>query len=172
MSEIDSEILNGFLDESKTLVPGMFSILEGVEEDLSKKKTLVEYGNHVDRIMGGAKSLAMMVPEDHSLHFFADAAALCKAVSYKASKVANPNLIEISVALLLDVTEILSEMLEDIDQPMSVAKEKFSPHLIERLRWVSSQFDSNLSGSVEVQTAEEKSQNEIDDLLRKLGVIT
>lgn len=175
MNTIDNELLEIFISESKSYFSELIETLEHLEEEIqgnfSNLAKLEHYGNLVDRVMGSAKNIAIMAPKDHALHFIGDAAALCKAVSYKASKVKNnPQLIEICIALLLDVTEIMDLILDDLDRPSTELQKKFPPAFIERLRWASEQFDKNISGTVSSE-ATSQSQNEIDDLLKKLGVI-
>jgi len=181
MSNPDDNILSGFTSESKILVDELLEKLEeieGVNDPSGKQRAihLADCGNQVDRIMGGAQSLAMAIPENKTLILIGDVAQLCKAVSYRASKVKNnSSLVETAIALLLDVTEILQEAVEDLMKPEAEvnAKKKFSPALLERLQWFSSQFAQGISGTVETNTVAEeanKAQKEIDELLKKLGL--
>ncbi|KHD87902.1 MAG: hypothetical protein OM95_11540 [Bdellovibrio sp. ArHS] len=169
---IDKEIVEDFVGESKTLIEELLDLLESIEGDFSQVTKLADYGNNVDRIMGGAKSLAMMVPSDHPLHMISDYAALCKAVGYKASQITdNEQFFDVCVALLLDATETLETLLENIFEDGKTVREKIPPAFIERLRWVSNQFSEEYSMSVGTGMAEKKlKQTEIDDLLKKLGL--
>lgn len=169
MSDIDSEIVDEFLQESKTLIEPMLELLEGLEGDFTQIKKLEDYGNQVDRIMGGAKSLAMLVPETHSLHLIGDYAALCKAVSYKASQITDkPQFYDICVALLIDATETLQKLLERINEPIEKLKKEISSTFLERLKWVSEQFSTTFSGTV--GTVGGLDQMGIDELMKKLGM--
>ncbi len=178
MSDLDKEILSAFVEESNSLALRLGEILEVVEGDLSQSSKLEEYGNLVDRMMGGAQSLSLQLVNCKPLILIGDISALCKAVSYKAAQVKNnPSLVEISVALLLDATEILEEVLDGISESTAdpatsetELKKHFSPHFIERLRWVSSQFSADLRGTVGTTIAKPNAQNEIDDLLKKFGL--
>ncbi|WP_295905810.1 hypothetical protein [uncultured Bdellovibrio sp.] len=169
---IDKEIVEDFVNESKSLIEELIDLLESIEGDFSQVQKLADYGNNVDRIMGGAKSLAMMAPPDHALHMISDYAALCKAVGYKASQITdNEQFYDVCVALLLDATETLSVLLNNIEKEGKVLKETIPQAFIERLRWVSSQFSEAYSMSVGTGTAPQKlRQSEIDDLLKKLGL--
>ncbi|MEK2645344.1 hypothetical protein [Bdellovibrio sp. BCCA] len=169
---IDKEIVEDFVNESKSLIEELIDLLESIEGDFSQVQKLADYGNNVDRIMGGAKSLAMMAPPDHALHMISDYAALCKAVGYKASQINdNEQFYDVCVALLLDATETLSVLLNNIEKEGKVLKETIPQAFIERLRWVSSQFSEAYSMSVGTGTAPQKlRQSEIDDLLKKLGL--
>ncbi|HEY8270141.1 MAG TPA: hypothetical protein VIG33_04585 [Pseudobdellovibrionaceae bacterium] len=159
--------------ESKAIILDLIGLLEDIEGDFSKVSQLEEYGQKVDRIMGGAKSLALLVSLEHPLHMVADYADLCKAVGYKASQIkGNPQFYDICVALLLDATETLNDWIEGLGKDTTEdLKSSFSKMFLERLRWVSSQFSADVRASVDAQSGAKKmAQNEIDDLLRKLGV--
>ncbi|WP_413613403.1 hypothetical protein [Bdellovibrio sp. HCB-110] len=160
------------MNESKSLIEELIDLLESIEGDFSQVQKLADYGNNVDRIMGGAKSLAMMAPPDHALHMISDYAALCKAVGYKASQITdNEQFYDVCVALLLDATETLSALLNNIHKDGKLLKETIPQAFIERLRWVSNQFSEAYSMSVGTGTAPQKlKQSEIDDLLKKLGL--
>lgn len=169
---IDKEIVEDFVSESKTLIADLLSLLESIEGDFSQVSRLVDYGNNVDRIMGGAKNLALMATPDHALHMISDYAALCKAVGYKASQISdNEQFFDVCVALLLDATETLDTLLDNIHTKSATLKETIPQAFIERLRWVSNQFSEEYSMSVGTGTAPQKlKQSEIDDLLKKLGL--
>lgn len=169
---IDKEIVEDFVGESKTLIDELIDLLEGIEGDFSQVSKLADYGNNVDRIMGGAKSLALMAPPDHALHMISDYAALCKAVGYKASQIKeNEKFFDICVALLLDATETLSALLGRIHEDGKILRETIPQAFIERLRWVSHQFSEEYSMSVGAGVAPQKlKQSEIDELLKKLGM--
>ncbi|WII70886.1 hypothetical protein QJS83_10480 [Bdellovibrio sp. 22V] len=160
------------MSESKTLIEELIDLLEGIEGDFSQVLKLADYGNNVDRIMGGAKSLAMLAPPDHALHMISDYAALCKAVGYKASQITdNEQFFDVCVAVLLDATETLSTLLSNIHEDGKVLRETIPQAFIERLRWVSSQFSEAYSMSVGTGATPQKlKQSEIDDLLKKLGL--
>lgn len=159
MKEIDIEILKDFQSESKILIEEMLELLEEIEGDYEQVKRLEEYGLKVDRIMGGAKSLAMMAPEGHFIHKIGDYAAICKAVGYKASQIKkNPQLFDICVALLLDGTEMLQSMIEKVDGPTSHEdlQKMFTQTFLDRLRWASSQFGADVRASVAVDKSSAK----------------
>ncbi len=175
---IDKELLTGFIAESNGLIAYMTEILEACETDFRLVKRLEDYGQNVDRIMGGAQSLAMMEPDtEHLIHRIGNYSALCKAVGYKTSQITNnQNFYEICVALLLDATEILEEMIQELEKSPdgkgNSMKEMVSQTLIDRVRWVSSQFSEEYRASVAVTSKDSNkmSQNQIDDLLKKLGL--
>lgn len=168
---IDKEIVEDFVSESKILTADLLDLLEGIEGDFSQVSKLADFGNNVDRIMGGAKSLALQAPADHAVHLIADYATLCKAVGYKGSQIKNnPQLYDICVALLLDATETLNLLFEKINEKSHVLKAIIPEAFIERLRWISGQFGSNVSSSVGVGSSPKLQQTEIDDILKKMGL--
>ncbi len=175
MSDVDIEILKEFQTESKDLINQMMDILELCEQANAQEQSLEQYGQLVDRIMGGAKSLALQVQKDHLIHKIGDYAAICKAVGYKASQLKNNHqFFEICVALLLDATEMLILMIDSITIATKVEiKDLLSKTFLDRLRWVSDQFGTEYRASVDVkkgQEAKKMDQSEIDDLLKKLGL--
>lgn len=172
---IDVEILKEFQIESEELIHQILEILESIEGDYSQVKRLEEYGQVVDRIMGGATSLAVSVTnKDHIIHKIGDYSALCKAVGYKASQInKNPGFYDVCVALLLDATEVLEEMVSSVaDAKPKDVKDVVSKTFLDRLRWVSDQFSAEVRASVAVKDSKapkKLDQSEIDDLMAKLG---
>lgn len=169
---LDDSILKEFVQESKSLISHSLEILEGVEDDPGKVKQLEVYGNNVDRIMGGAKNLAMMVEANHPLHFLGDYCALCKAVGYKSSQIkGNPDFVMICVALMLDATETMEELVSKLGVGRNLEKTQLSQTFLDRLQWVSSQFSKDIRETVGPAGASKLTeQSEIDDLLKKLGI--
>jgi hypothetical protein len=174
MSNLDKEILSEFQNESKALMEKMVQILDTCEGEPGLVKSLEEYGQNVDRIMGAAKSLALLAEPEHIIHKIADYSAICKAVGYKSSQIEdNDQFYDICVALLLDGTEVLQTMIDNVDTGQLQVKELFTKTFLDRLRWVSSVFSSEIRASVDVNKGNKKNQmnqNEIDDLLKKLGL--
>ena len=167
---IDNEIVKEFVSESKNLIKQLLEMLENIEGDFSRVAQLAKYGNLADRIMGGAKSLALTAPEYHALNVISDYASLCKAVGYKASQITkNQQLFDICVALLLDGTETLNLLVDKLELSAVEIKKIIPTAFIERLRWVSGQFSADYSESVGPQKAA-MSQSEIDKLMTKLGL--
>lgn len=175
---IDKEIIKDFVDESKALVEQLVVLLEDIEGDFSKIRQLAEYGNVVDRIMGGAKSLALMATPDHALHMISDYAAVCKAVGYKASQIENnEQFYDICVGLLLDATENLGKLLDHIEETTAQLKQKIPQTFIERLKWASDQFAQNISATVATGVAagtmgakSASTPSELNDLIKKMGL--
>ncbi|PWU20046.1 MAG: hypothetical protein C5B49_04865 [Bdellovibrio sp.] len=176
MEPQDRDLLKAFQDESKSLLDQMKDLLDKSEGDVAQAPLLEDYGNLVDRVMGGAKSLALLEKDpDHLIHKVADYAAICKAVGYKSSQVwDNEPFYEICVALLMDATEILESLIGRLTtDPTTVdMKALINQQLIDRLKWVSAKFLADFRASVDVSGVKKKrmSQNDIDGLLKKLGI--
>jgi hypothetical protein len=171
-NEAHNEILKEFQSESKELISQLLEILEGCEGDFSQVKRLEQYGQIVDRIMGAAKSLEVMLGGSNSfVAKIGDYSALCKAVGYKASQIKdNAQFYDVCVAFLFDATEMLMEMIEgNFDEKLPM-KELFSSTFRDRLKWVSDQFGAEYRASVAVGTPTKAGRDEIDLLLEKLGL--
>lgn len=169
---LSTEILNEFVIESKAIIKKSNDLLEKVEGEMVQAKLLREYGNYVDRIMGGAKSIAAMAKPGHAVNLVADYAAICKAVGYKASQIDNnEQFFDICVALLQDATENLESLLGNLDKSPEALKATISSTFLDRLRWVSNKFSTEFNASVGAAGSGGKSlgQNEIDNLMKKMG---
>lgn len=176
---VDTEILEDFKKESKGLVSELLELLEESDGEPSLVGNLEKYGQTVDRIMGGVKSLATNFAEDfpqgHMIHQMGDYAALCKAVGYKASQILdNEQFFNVCVAFLLDATEMLKQMVErfGVETGLNVST-LLNKTFLDRLRWINSQFKGDIRATVASNTSQapkKMNQSEIDDLLKKLGI--
>ncbi len=165
---IDESILREFVEESKLLIAQSLEILDEVESRPANLKKLEVYGNSVDRILGSARSLAVMTEPNHLLHFISDYCALCKAVGFKSSQIrGNNDFLMICLALLQDATEMLSEMLKKLTVESTFEKTVLNEIFLERLSWVSSQFEADVRESAK---AADGDAVDLDSLLKKLGV--
>lgn len=168
------EILVEFKDESKKLVDEMMEILEEVDGQFSHKFLLENYGQLVDRIMGGAKNIETMgLAKGPAVEKIGKYAELCKLVSYKSSQVESEQLFTVSVALLLDATEMLQGMITQFGTAQEVeVRSLLNATFLERLTWIATKFDEKLRASVAInKETSKKSQDQIDVLLRQLGVL-
>lgn len=173
MESQDSEILQDFQVESKKLLTDMAKVLEEAEGNIQQARSLEDYGLYVDRIMGGAKSIAMNFPDQtHIIHKIADYSEVCKAVGYKTSQVwDNEPFYDICIALLMDATDALGDMIENMLQaPQTDVRQLINKHLIDRLKWVSAKFGAEYRSTVAIDKKTKMSQGDIDGLLKKLGV--
>lgn len=176
---VDKEILEDFKTESKGLITELLDLLEEADGDPTQYEKLERYGQTVDRIMGGVKSLATNFAEDfpagHMIHQMGDYAALCKAVGYKASQIQeNEQFFNVCVAFLLDATEMLSQMVARLgSEEVKNLSHLLNKTFLDRLRWINAQFKGDVRATVastNAPVAKKMNQTEIDDLLRKLGV--
>jgi hypothetical protein len=176
---VDKEILEDFKTESKGLVAELLDLLEEADGDPNAWGNLEQYGQTVDRIMGGAKSLATNFaadfPAGHLIHQMGDYAALCKAVGYKASQIRdNEPFFNVCVAFLLDATEMLKQMVASLGLEQGVSLSYLlNKTFLDRLRWINTQFQGDVRATVSSTSgtaAKKLKQTEIDDLLKKLGI--
>lgn len=168
------EILKDFKEESKGLVVEMTDILDDVEGEFANRNRLEQYGQLVDRIMGGAQSLEMALEQESAvLSQIGKYAEICKAVGYKASQIDdNEQFFDVVVAFLLDATEALELMLGVFaTEEESKIKNLLNETFLDRVKWISSQFKAGVRASVAVEEdSKGASQADIDALLKALGV--
>ncbi len=169
------ELLIDFKTESSDLIHQMMEILETVETDHSQQSSLERYGQFADRIMGGAKSLLMAIDTGHDfITMISNYTELCKAVGYQASQIEDNNeFLNIVIALLLDGTEVLEQLVETVGTSKSLTiQEVVTETFLERLKWVSKQFDQTVRTSVAVDKDAKKklNQDQINALLKQLGL--
>lgn len=170
----NQELLNDFKSESLELISQLMPLLEEVEEDHTKNKRLEEFGQIIDRLMGTAKSFAEMNVCSAEMNKIGSFAELCKIVGYRSSQIGNnENLTNIVVAFLMDAIESLEEMIGSIDGARAQLNmsEFVTNTFLDRLKWLSSQFDQNLRATVGTSaTPNQMGQMDIDQLLKKMGI--
>ncbi|MEZ4871043.1 MAG: hypothetical protein R2827_02115 [Bdellovibrionales bacterium] len=149
-------------------------ILDDIEDRFEQRHQLESYGQVVDRIMGGAKSLAMALDNTKHLDQVGNYAELCKLVGYKASQIEdNEQFFNIVHGLLTDATEMLLEMVQTFGtENEKNIKEHLSTTFLDRLKWVNGQFDENIRSTLALdsESGKKASQSEIDDLMKSLGL--
>ncbi len=170
------DILQEFKDESSELVDQILEILEEAEESYANRKKLEEFGQIVDRIMGGAQSMAMAT-SNPLLDQIGKYAQLCKTVGYKGSQIDNDEAFyTVIVAFLLDATEMLQQLIDVVGTGKETSvKEVLSLTFLDRLQWIAQKFDNNIRGSVATsadkkEDKKKQSQEDIDALLKSLGI--
>lgn len=176
MKQDERILIEEFQKESQTLIDKMNLILEQCEDDIRLAPGLEEYGQLVDRIMGGSQSLVMGLeagsPVTPVLDQIGNYSGVCKAVGYKTSQLKDrPEFYDICLAFLMDATEVLQQMNQEILNDSAAFT--FNQTFISRLKWVSEQFGGEYRSSVAVKQADSEgrlNQPEIDDLLKKLGL--
>lgn len=170
----DQQILNDFQHESKGLIEKMDLLLQDCQGNPSLVQSLATYSEYAQNIHNNAKKLASQQKAyAETLTTISNYSSICEVVAFKASKIKNADsFYEICVALLMDGTEVLAWMFANKIQTKMDLKSQLSTTLIDRLRWVSSQFSADFSEpDVDIHQGENKklSQNEIDLLIKKLG---
>lgn len=168
------EIVEEFKLESIDLVKELIDILETIEDSFEERHRLEQYGQVVDRIMGGARSLAVAVDSPDHLNQVGTYAELCKLVGYKASQISdNVQFFNVVHGLLMDATEMLMQMIVTFgtDKEKNI-KESLSTTFLDRLKWINGQFDENTRGTLSLDTdkRETATQSEIDALMKSLGI--
>lgn len=147
---MDKEIVDDFVEESKDILTEALTLLERIETQPKLAKELQAYGNCIDRLMGGARTVAMGVSKDHALHMVADYSAICKSLGYKASQINEKDaFFKICVAVLIDGTEILQELIKNIHCSTDELKKRFPQEFINRVQLVSDHFSGNALTTVE-----------------------
>ncbi len=176
MSNIKDPIVVEFIEESRNIIKDLNLVLEQAEAGSENARNLATYGQMTERILTRATALAMKMASksagrNNTIEKIADYAAVCKVVGYKTAQIKdNPGFYSTCVALLLDATEVMSEMFNLLEQDQEInAKAVISLTLIERLKWVSGKFSSDYREKISVKTPVKLNQNEIDTLLIKLG---
>lgn len=165
------EIIDEFKQESLDLVEQLMAILEEAENDFSKVRSLDTYGQIVDRIMGGAHTLALQDPELHTIEAIGKYTELCKSIGYKCSQiVSNENLFFVSVGLLLDGTEQLQEMLEGLTTGRGKSLDDLmTQQFLQRLIWLADQYDDSYRSSLKID--DDQTQGEGEEMLNSQAEI-
>lgn len=149
---MDKDIIQEFVVESKDIVRNCLELLDEVEGHPESALRLEEYGNNIDRIMGGAQTIALDVSRSHFLNLVSEYAEICKAVGYKTSQIKNDAAFyDVCIALLIDATEMLALMLDKSDLKVSSLKEVIPEEFIGRLNWALGQFKDDVSGTVSIK---------------------
>ncbi|MCB0365577.1 MAG: hypothetical protein H6624_04090 [Bdellovibrionaceae bacterium] len=170
------EVVTEFKSESQEILARLTALLEDLEEDPGRVNELDGYGQKVDRIMGGAMSLASAMDNDPLLNQIGACAGLCKTVGYRGSQIPEEQggFAKAVIGLLLDMTEMLQTMVEkvgseknfDLSSPLYLT-------VVDRLKWVSEQFQDGTRSSLKIAgtqgTAKDFGEN-INDLLKRMGV--
>ena len=143
---LDTEILNGFREESNQLTKELMDVVEKLEdvekEDPFPGALLEEFSQKVDRIMGAAKTISMFDPDHQGLKRIAAIAELSKRLGYRAAEQKRSALVPIFAGFWADTTEVLQELIEVLDDEVESARlaKAFSSVVEKRLQWLSDQM--------------------------------
>ncbi len=151
-----NELIAEFKLESQEIISELLNELNELEEDLSRVAELEKFGQKVDRIMGGATSLAMSFDQNAFLVQIGSCAGLCKTLGYRGSQIRdNEALSGAVVAVLLEMTEILKVMVDLCGTPQENKfdlKSKSLQILMDRLKWLSNQFSADIRSSLSMDS--------------------
>lgn len=166
---IDKEILDGFKEETSTLLKESLSIIAEIEDtnDQVPKKLIEEFANRMDRIMGTTKTFELMAPEIEIFATISKFAELCKATGYKASIIEQKELIPIFAAFWSDTVEMIEKLCQNIENESTTKSllVDYVPVLQKRLTWLAQQIVKLTKNSKETTAIN------VDGILRKMGLI-
>jgi hypothetical protein len=163
MSEKVDPLFNDFLIDSRFLTGQMKDLLETVQQDPDKQKSLGDFSNVSDRIMGAARSFGRAFPEGHPIHVISDCTSFLKKIAKNMVEIDNTDqFFMLCMNLLLETTTIVELLFDKIDQPMDEIRKLLPAGLNDRLMVVYNQFS-------ETAVAVEMNQSEIDELMKKLN---
>lgn len=136
---------------------------------------LLEFARIIDLIHQSSRTLGQGTDNHaHPIHRIGDYALICRAVAQQTAEITeNETLYDTAVALLMDATEVLGEMLAmggagDKIQEDPVRK-FLNQKLVERLQWLNYQFRGMIPKN-KLPEDKKLNQGDIDELLKKLGV--
>ena len=156
---MEDEIFRVFIADSTTILEAAIAILTEVEENPQEFLKLTVYSNAIDRVMGGAATVAMSFEQDHAVNLVRDYAAACKSLSLQVQEVSgNAELFRTLVALLLDATEVLGRILGNLNLSTSDIKKVIPQNSIERVKVISDAFK---------KVKKIESQSDLDQVLKK-----
>lgn len=138
---MDLEILKEFSNESRKIVQDSQKLLESIENEPDNFEILEKYSNQIDRIMGGASTLALDLGPEHILNVTSYYAGISKSLSRRAHQLKeNMGLVVIFIAVLLDMNEIIEMLLEKMESTPADFSELVNQEFLTRLNWVVSEL--------------------------------
>ncbi len=168
--ELDNEIVGIFKEEAKEVLTELEEVVEKLEESEGEfpRALLEDFANKTDRIMGTANTFYHQYPEHEVFKQLGNFGALCKATGYKAATLNHLGLIPIFAGFWADTLEIMSQMVENIENQESLTRisKESAPVLHKRLTWLVEQI-------VKINKSDpnaEASKMNVDGLLKKLGI--
>lgn len=171
MGTQDPKMMNDFRGRAQPLLSQMKSILDKCEGDFSQIAKVGQYARIVDLIVLSSRTFGQVVDNpQHPIHRIGDYSQICRSVAQQTSEIVdNTALFDTAVALLQDATDVLSEMVKDLGPTEDPVRRHLNQKLVERLQWLAYQFRGLRKANAATED-KKLSQNDIDDLLKKLGV--
>ena len=167
---IDTDILDGFKEESNQLLGELEEVVERLEQRVAEfpTKLMEEFSQKIDRIMGAAKTIGLMDEQHQGLKRIGNIAEICKRLGYKAAESKNAALVPLFAAFWADTLEVLTELVESVADEAASQKlaQSFSSVLQKRLEWLSQKMTG--SGTLPTGTTSLDALG-VDDLLKSLG---
>ena len=145
-----SDLLNEFKAESASLIEQMLDLLTDCEAGTLLPNEAQKFGLYADRIMGTVKQLSISQGGgSEALGAIAKFTELCKILGYKCTQLPpNDGLWPVAVAVLLDSTEELKQLIENFEAEREAGAISVTKTLLDRLQWLNEQFADNIQGGV------------------------
>lgn len=138
---MDNEILDEFKAESKQLLNELNTLLSEIENSQDKFPAgqIDQFALKIDRIMGAAKTLAMLDPDHKGLVRIGQIALICKNTGYKALAKKNIKIIPIFSAFWFEAIETVENLVAAIEDQTLTNKISAESEdvLSKRLDWLS-----------------------------------
>jgi hypothetical protein len=171
---MDLEIIEGFKEESNQILGELETIIETLEEaDATEApQALTEFAQKIDRIMGAAKTLQMESPEHLGFMRIGKLSEICKKLGYSAAELNIPALLPVFAGFWADTLEAVAELVDHIEDEKKCSEiaGQFAPVLQKRLEWLSGKITTLAAAAGKSADAKSESQEDIDQLLKDLGV--
>lgn len=138
---LDKEILQDFSAESNGLLDELDLVVEALEDydgAAFPSEPLREFAQKIDRVMGAAKTLSSMDPENSGIMFLGQIAELCKTIGYQAVALQRGSLIPIFAGFWAETLELMREVLALLGQDEKLAQlvRERSARMQGRLSWL------------------------------------
>ena len=156
------EIVEGFVEESYSLLEEMEDLLENMEDEYTAQD-MEQFGQVVDRIMGAAKSIGADEVGKYT--------ELLKLIGYKSSQSEDDKLIDVTVAVLFDATDLVKKMIQKIEKNDAKYMENMNTEAFsKRLHWLADKFRDIHRSSVSHDGKTEDEDKDLDALMKEMGL--
>lgn len=143
---LPEDILAEFIHESKTLLNELTEVVEKIENDhpAFPSDLLTIYAQRIDRILGAAKTIGLMEPDNPSLKAIGAIAEICKRMGYKAAEKKDLRLLPFFAAFWAEAIENIETLLNCIHDTKKAQTlvSSISNILQGRLRWLEGKLNS------------------------------
>ncbi len=121
---LDKDILDGFRGESTSLISELNPVVEKIEEsgETFPNESILEFSQKIDRVMGAAKTIAMMEPEHPGLISKGKLCELAKVIGYKAMQAKDNKMVPVLGAFFADTVETLQELVDALEDEVESAE--------------------------------------------------